>query len=122
MDKLEKFMELYIKTLNQSRRFGIFGINDEDYEQYDKDKQELIKMYDEKQEKPVIRCKEYEVNYIGEENCIGQMQDRYEIHWQGKSCWQYVTSETTDFIFVKGRIYEEKDGMLITDDFIFIKE
>ena len=47
MDKLEKFKELYIKTLNQSRRFGIFGINDEDYEQYDKDKQELIKMYKE---------------------------------------------------------------------------
>jgi hypothetical protein len=47
MDKVEKFKELYIKTLNQSRRFGIFGINDEDYEQYDKDKQELIKMYTE---------------------------------------------------------------------------
>ena len=47
MDKVEKFKELYIKTLNQSRRFGIFGINDEDYEQYDKDKQELLKMYQE---------------------------------------------------------------------------
>lgn len=47
MDKVEKFNELYIKTLNQSRRFGIFGINDEDYEQYDKDKKELIKMYTE---------------------------------------------------------------------------
>ena len=47
MDKVEKFKELYIKTLNQSRRFGIFGINYEDYEQYDKDKQELIKMYTE---------------------------------------------------------------------------
>ena len=73
---------------------------------------ELIKMYDEKQEKPVIRCKEYEVNYIGEENCIGQMQDRYEIHWQGKNCWQLNTSEQI----------EEKDGILTTDDFIFIKE
>ena len=40
------------------------------------------------------------------------MQDRYEIHWQGKNCWQLNTSEQI----------EEKDGMLITDDFIFIKE
>ena len=47
MDKVEKFKELYIKTLNQSRRFCLFGINDEDYEQYDKDKKELIKMYEE---------------------------------------------------------------------------
>ena len=44
MDKLEKFKELYIKTLNQSRRFCLFGINDEDYEQYDKDKQELLEV------------------------------------------------------------------------------
>ena len=47
MDKVEKFKELYIKTLNQSRRFGLFGINDDEYEEYDKDKQELIKMYTE---------------------------------------------------------------------------
>ena len=103
MDKVEKFKELYIKTLNQSRRFGIFGINDEDYEQYDKDKQELIKMYKEKQEKPVIRCSEYE---------IVEIEDKlFYILWKGKFDNQTVVTHSV----------EEKDDMLITDDFIFIK-
>ena len=107
MDKVEKFKELYIKTLNQSRRFGIFGINDEDYEQYDKDKQELIKMYEEKQEKPVIRCKELYVNMNSKYG--------YEI--------QFINLKNHEVKTYKGTlICKEKDGMLITDDFIFVKE
>ena len=107
MDKLEKFEELYIKTLNQSRRFGIFGINDEDYEQYDKDKQELIKMYNEKKEKPVIRCKELYVNMNSKYG--------YEI--------QFINLKNHEVKTYKGTLScKEKYGMLITDDFIFIKE
>ena len=107
MDKLEKFKELYIKTLNQSRRFGIFGVNDEDYEQYDKDKQELIKMYEEKQEKPVIRCKEL---YVKMNPKYG-----YEI--------QFINLKNYEVKTYKGTLScKEKDNMLITDDFIFVKE
>ena len=111
MDKLEKFKKL----LDQYRVLGVeFYTNMvvKDFNELVKTEKELIKMYEEKQEKPVIKCKKYKVNYIGEENCIGQMQDRYEIHWQGKNCWQLNTSEQI----------EEKDGILTTDDFIFAKE
>ena len=100
---VEKFKELYIKTLNQSRRFAIFGINDEDYEKYDKDKQELLKMYEELEEKPIIKCN-YELSY-------GPGYGR--VKWTGKTGVHHdIYSEA----------YEEKDNMLITDDFIFIKE
>ena len=113
MDKVEKFKELYIKTLNQSRRFGIFGINDEDYEQYDKDKQELIKMYSElkdNNEKPVTRCECWEISGIKSE--FGDDIFAYQVEWLGKEFIQKT----------KTMKYEEKDNMLITDDFIFVKE
>ena len=107
MDKVEKFKELYIKTLNQSRRFGIFGINDEDYEQYDKDKQELLKMYQEEPEKPVIRCKELCANI--------NPSYGYEI--------QFVNLKNNEVKTYKYTLnLEKKDNMIITDDFIFVKE
>ena len=119
MDKVEKFKELLEEYANSWYLCCAYDLNTKKDSTHKNKKyklinkmvkleKELIKMYDEKQEKPVIMCKKYKVNYIGEENCIGQMQDRYEIHWQGKNCWQLNTSEQI----------EEKENMLITDDFI----
>ena len=68
---------------------------------------ELIKMYEEKQEKPVIRCKELYVN----------MNQKYGYELQ------FVSLKNNEVKTYKGTLScKEKDGMLITDDFIFIKE
>ena len=69
--------------------------------------QELIKMYEEKQEKPVIRCKELYVN----------MNQKYGYELQ------FVSLKNNEVKTYKGTLScKEKDGMLITDDFIFVKE
>ena len=47
MKDVEKFNSLLVKIINQSRRFVIFEINDKEYEEYRKDKQELLRMYEE---------------------------------------------------------------------------
>ena len=66
-----------------------------------------IKMYEEKQEKPVIRCKELYVN----------MNQKYGYELQ------FVSLKNNEVKTYKGTLScKEKDGMLITDDFIFIKE
>ena len=102
MDKVEKFKEL----LDQYRVLGVeFYTNMvvKDFNELVKTEKELIKMYDEKQEKPVIYCREYEVIKI---------EDKlFYVLWQGKFDNQTVVTHAL----------EEKDGMLITDDFIFVK-
>ena len=96
MDKVEKFK----KIISEIRKEIIWDTNDGKW--FDKKTNELLKMYEEKQEKPVIRCN-YELSY----GCFN-----YRIRWKGETCHQEIFAKK----------YEEKDGMLITDDFIFIKE
>ena len=68
--------------------------------------EELLNMYEEKQEKPVIRCKEL---YVKMNPKYG-----YEI--------QFVSLKNYEVKTYKGTLScKEKDGMLITDDFIFVK-
>jgi hypothetical protein len=73
---------------------------------FEKAEQKLIQMYselEEPQEKPVIRCKEYEVLEFKKSFII-----RFKINNIKQDIFSYCI--------------EEKDGMLITDDFIFVKE
>lgn len=51
MDKVEKFKELLDNLLE------IIESKNGEFEQFVKAREELIKMYEEKQEKPVIKCK-----------------------------------------------------------------
>lgn len=95
MSKVEKFKELLEKYAEK-----VWSESQDE----DELKEELIKLYEEKQEKPVIYCREYEVIKI---------EDKlFYVLWQGKFDNQTVVTHTL----------EEKDGILITDDFIFIKE
>ena len=45
MKDVEKFDSLLAKIISQSIRIAIFEINDEEYEEYRKDKKELLRMY-----------------------------------------------------------------------------
>ena len=106
MDKVEKFKELLEELEYTGELIGRSTTLTELEVHMPKKirlEQELIKMYDEKQEKPVIYCREYEVIKI---------EDKlFYVLWQGKFDNQTVVTHAL----------EEKDGMLITDDFIFVK-
>ena len=115
MDKVEKFKELLEKYENmQCMLFDknwIKQLTAEEYsdlvEESELVKKQLIKIYEEKQEKPVIRCEELYVN-------INQKYG-YEI--------QFINLKNYEVKTYKGTLScKEKDGMLITDDFIFVKE
>ena len=102
MDKVEKFRELLDQHRVLREEFYTNMVV-KDFNELVKTEKELIKMYDEKQEKPVIYCREYEVIKI---------EDKlFYVLWQGKFDNQTVVTHAL----------EEKDGMLIADDFIFVK-
>ena len=108
MDKVEKFKELLEEYAYINEYIGVtYSIDKlkEFYLKKDKAEQELIKLYEE-QEKPVIRCKELYVNMNSKYG--------YEI--------QFINLKNYEVKTYKGTLScKEKDGMLITDDFIFVK-
>lgn len=110
MDKVEKFNELLERLEYTGELIGRSTTLTELEVHMPKKirlEEELIKMYEEKQEKPVIRCKELYVN-------INQKYG-YEL--------QFVSLKNNEVKTYKGTLScKEKDGMLITDDFIFVKE
>ena len=118
MDKVEKFKELLEEYANSWYLCCAYDLNTkkDSTHKNKKDKlinkmvkleKELIKMYEEKQEKPVIRCKEL---YVKTNPKYG-----YEI--------QFINLKNHEVKTYKGTLScKEKDGMLITDDFIFLKE
>ena len=110
MDKVEKFKEL-LEGLEYTGELIGRSTTLKELEVHMPKKirleEELIKMYEEKQEKPVIRCKELYVN----------MNQKYGYELQ------FVSLKNNEVKTYKGTLScKEKDGMLITDDFIFIKE
>ena len=113
MDKVEKFKELqstlniivYDKIRLEKNTIDVGELISLDI-QFNKIEKELLKMYEEKQEKPVIRCKELYVNM--------NPKYGYEI--------QFINLKNHEVKTYKGTLScKEKDGMLITDDFIFVK-
>lgn len=107
MNKVEKFKELLKKY---DLIVGAYNCGHADISEVKKAEQELIKMYselEEPQEKPVIKFKEL---YVDMNPKYG-----YEI--------QFVSLKNNEVKTYKYSLtLEEKDGMLITDDFIFIKD
>ena len=116
MDKVEKFKKLLEEYAYINEYIGVTYSMDklkEFYLKKDKYEQELIKMYSElkdNNEKPVIRCECWEISGIKSE--FGDDIFAYQVEW----LWKEFIQKT------KTMKYEEKYGMLITDDFIFIKE
>ena len=114
MDKVEKFKVLqstlniiiYDKIRLEENTIDVGELISLDI-QFNKIEKELLKMYEEKQEKPIIRCKELYVNIN---------------HGRGYEI-QFINLKNYEVKTYKGTLScKEKDGMLITDDFIFIKE
>ena len=112
MDKVEKFKELLIEYGNVNECIGVctsMSSLDRHYHKKDKLEQKLIKMFSEleiKTEKTIINVKYIELQRKG--------YDYFNtVIWHNKKglVQKYFTN-----------ILEEKDGMLITDDFIFVKE
>ena len=68
-------------------------------------KEKLIKMYEELKDMPVIKCKYLEFFKTG--------ISMYCINYSAKN--NYISTCMSSTL-------EKKDGMIITDDFIFIKE
>ena len=111
MKNVEKFKELLEITLDEYSNY--FITNDIDLctdilEKLETKKEKLIKMYSELEEpkENVIKCKKYEIK---EKNILNKF-----------STVKFIVSRIEHEIMTE--VLEEKDGILITDDFIFIKE